>query len=104
MLPEHLKAPQVSRYAGLDVRLCQSGTSINRPARLSKVGNAYLRAALYMPAMSAIQHDQRAKAFYDAGGSRQKEDAGAMRCHAQVPDRTLGLLQLLHAVRFEQAL
>lgn len=78
VLPEHLKAPQVSRYAGLDVRLCQSGTSINRPARLSKAGNAYLRAALYMPAMSAIQHDQRAKAFYDALVARGKKKMQAL--------------------------
>ncbi|WP_020680423.1 IS110 family transposase [Marinobacterium rhizophilum] len=73
VLPQHLKAPQVSRFAGLDVRLTQSGTSVNRPARLSKAGNAYLRAALYMPAMSAVRHDPRAKAFYEALVSRGKK-------------------------------
>lgn len=73
VLPSDLKAPQVSRFAGLDVRLTQSGSSINRPARLSKAGNAYLRAALYMPAMSAAQHDPRAKAFYNALVSRGKK-------------------------------
>jgi len=73
MLPGCLKAPQVSRYAGLDIRLTQSGSSINRPARLSKAGNAYLRAALYMPAMSAVRHDPRAKAFYDALVARGKK-------------------------------
>jgi hypothetical protein len=35
-LPSDLKAAQVSRHAGLDVRLTQSGTSVNRPGRLSK--------------------------------------------------------------------
>lgn len=73
VLPQSLKASQVSRYAGLDVRLTQSGSSVNRPARLSKAGNAYLRAALYMPAMSAAQHDPRAKAFYEALVSRGKK-------------------------------
>ncbi|MFC3285729.1 IS110 family transposase, partial [Litchfieldella rifensis] len=73
VLPRELKAPQVSRYAGLDVRLTQSGTSVNRPARLSKAGNAYLRAALYMPAMCAVRHDPRAKAFYDALVARGKK-------------------------------
>lgn len=73
VLPSSLKAPQVSRFAGLDVRLTQSGTSVNRPARLSKAGNAYLRAALYMPAMSAVRHDPRAKAFYGALVSRGKK-------------------------------
>ena len=72
VLPEHLKACQVSRHAGMDVRLHQSGTSVSRPARLSKAGNAYLRAGLFMPAMSAVQHDARAKAFYDALVARGK--------------------------------
>ena len=73
VLPRDLKAPQVSRYAGLDIRLTQSGSSVNRPARLSKAGNAYLRAALYMPAMSAVRHDPRARAFYDVLVSRGKK-------------------------------
>lgn len=78
VLPRDLKAPQVSRFAGLDVRLTQSGSSVNRPARLSKTGNAYLRAALYMPAMSAIQHDPRAKAFYEALLARGKKKMQAL--------------------------
>jgi transposase len=73
VLPEHLKAAQVSRFAGLDVRLNQSGTSLNRPGRLSKAGNAYLRSALFMPAMAAVRHDPHAKAFYDALVSRGKK-------------------------------
>src|SRR3990172_9109640 len=32
LLPADLKAPQVSCHAGLDVRLTQSGSSLNRPA------------------------------------------------------------------------
>jgi transposase len=73
VLPDDMKAPQVSRFAGLDVRLTQSGSSVNRPARLNKAGNAYLRAALYMPAMSAVRSDERAKAFYDALVGRGKK-------------------------------
>lgn len=73
VLPAGLKASQVSRYAGLDVRLTQSGSSVNRPARLSKAGNAYLRAALYMPAMCAVRHDPRAKAFYETLVARGKK-------------------------------
>lgn len=78
VLPAHLKAAQVSRYAGLDVRLSQSGTSVNRPARLSKAGNAYLRAALYMPAMCAVRHDLRTKAFYDSLVARGKKKIQAL--------------------------
>lgn len=73
VLPPTMKAPQISRNAGLDVRQTQSGSSINKPARLSKAGNVYLRAALYMPAMSAVRHDVRAKAFYEALTGRGKK-------------------------------
>jgi hypothetical protein len=34
----------------------QSGTSINRITSISKIGNAVLRTALYMPAMSAMRY------------------------------------------------
>lgn len=78
VLPEEMKAPQVSRHAGLDVRLSQSGTSVDKPGRLNKAGNAYLRAALYMPAMIAIQHEPRAKAFYDALVARGKKRLQAL--------------------------
>ena len=40
-------------YAGLDPRQHQSGSSVRGKPRLSKVGHARLRKALYMPAMVA---------------------------------------------------
>ncbi len=73
VLPRDLKAPQVSRHAGLDVRIVQSGTSVHKAPRLSKAGNAYLRSALYMPALSASAHDPRAHAFYVALQGRGKK-------------------------------
>ena len=48
---------EVVAYAGLNPRLHRSGTSINRITRISKIGNAVLRAALYMPAMSAMRYN-----------------------------------------------
>jgi len=77
-LPEDLKANQVSRHSGLDVRLHESGSSVHRPGRLSKAGNAYLRAALYMPAMVAIVRDPYAKAFYEALIARGKKKIQAL--------------------------
>ncbi len=47
----------VAAYAGLNPQHHQSGTSVNRPTRLSKVGNAVLRTALFMPAMAAMRHN-----------------------------------------------
>ncbi len=78
VLPDNMKAPQVSRYAGLDVRVTQSGTSIHKPGRLSKSGNTYLRSALFMPAMIAIQYEPRAKAFYDTLVGRGKKKIQAI--------------------------
>lgn len=77
-LPEMLKSSQVSRYAGLDVRQTQSGTSVDKPGRLGKTGNAYLRAAMYMPAMTAIRHDPYAKGFYETLLSRGKKKMQAI--------------------------
>jgi hypothetical protein len=41
---------------------------------LSKTGNAYLRAALYMLALSAVCHDPNAKAFYEALQKREEKN------------------------------
>ena len=78
VLPRELKSPQVSRYAGLDVRLCQSGSSVSKPGRLSKAGNAYLRSAFFMPALSAVRHDPNAKAFYESLQQRGKKKIQAL--------------------------
>ena len=47
----------VVAYAGLNPRQHQSGTSVERATRISKIGNAVLRAALYMPALSAMRYN-----------------------------------------------
>ena len=73
ILPTDMKAKQVSRYAGLDVKLTQSGTSVKGASRISKAGNSHLRAALFMPAMAAVRHDENAKAFKDALVGRGKK-------------------------------
>jgi len=73
ILPKEMKAKQVSRYAGLDIKLTQSGTSVNGVSRISKAGNVHLRSALFMPAMSAVQHDENAKAFRDVLVGRGKK-------------------------------
>jgi transposase len=65
VLPDDLAAPQWVAQAGLDPRPYESGSSIHRPRRITKVGNRHLRAALYMPALVAIQHDPNVRAFYN---------------------------------------
>ena len=56
-------ARQFAAFAGLSVRLHESGTSVRGKPRLSKVGHAPLRRALYMPAMVALYRTAWGRAF-----------------------------------------
>ena len=49
------RSSEVVAYAGLNPSHHRSGTSIDRPTRISKIGNAGLRSALYMPALAAMR-------------------------------------------------
>jgi transposase len=64
LLPKGLTHKQWVRYAGLDPRAFDSGKSVHKAPRLSKAGNRQIRQALYMPALSAKQHDPYVKAFF----------------------------------------
>jgi transposase len=77
-LPQDMKARACVAHAGLDVRQHESGTSVSKPGRLTKHGNRHLRRALYMPAMSAIQRDPHAKAFYERLQQRGKKPKQAL--------------------------
>lgn len=73
VMPREMNSRECSSHAGLDVRLHESGSSIHRPARISKHGNKYLRRALYMPSLSAVTHDPHASAFRDRLVARGKK-------------------------------
>lgn len=64
VLPEDMKGSQWVAHAGLDPRPRESGTSLNKPRRITKTGNRYLRHALYMPALVAIRQSAEVKGFY----------------------------------------
>jgi transposase len=55
---------QVASYAGLDVEFKESGKYKGR-TRISKKGNARIRQCLYMPALTATQHDQNIRSLYE---------------------------------------
>lgn len=69
---------EIVAYAGLDPREFQSGTSVQQPPRISKMGNARLRAVLYMVALSAIRHDRGARLFYARLVARGKKRMQAL--------------------------
>ncbi len=64
-LPKDMTTRQWVAHAGLDPRQHQSGTSVHKPARISKTGNAHLRRALFLPAMVASRWEPNVKAFYE---------------------------------------
>jgi transposase len=71
VLPADMTPRQWVAHAGLDPRALDSGTSLHKPARISKKGNRHLRAALYMPALVAVREEPHVHRFYQrrlAGG------------------------------------
>lgn len=77
-LPAEMNARACVAHAGLDVRQHQSGTSVDKPGRITKHGNRHLRRALYMPALFAISHDPHAKAFYERLKAKGKKPLQAL--------------------------
>lgn len=73
VLPKDMTAKQWTAYAGLDPREYESGSSVRRPARISKVGSVHLRRALYMPALVASTYEPRVQAFYEELLARGKK-------------------------------
>lgn len=63
---------QIVAHAGVDPRHHESGT-LERPTRISKVGNARIRGILYMTALTAIRHERGAQLFYGRLVSRGKK-------------------------------
>jgi transposase len=55
---------QLTSYAGLDVKIAESGTWKGK-SRISKCGNRHIRKILYMSSLSNTQHDKRNKQFYE---------------------------------------
>ena len=74
-------ARQAVAFAGLDPRQHESGSSVKGKPRLSKIGHAFLRKALYMPAMVTLYKTAWGKRFRErlaASGKPPKLIIGAM--------------------------
>jgi transposase len=64
LLPPDLSHREWVKFAGLDPKSFDSGKSVHKRTRISKAGNRHIRAALYMPALSAKQHDPHVNAYF----------------------------------------
>lgn len=76
-------AGQCAAFLGLVPVQHESGSSVHGPARLSKAGDATMRAKLYMAAVVAIQHNPDIKRHYQRllknGKSKMAALGAAMR-------------------------
>jgi transposase len=68
-ITQYESARQVAAYAGLVPRERRSGSSVRGRTRLSKIGNARLRKALYFPAITAL----RCSPFFQAWAKGLRE-------------------------------
>jgi transposase len=78
VLDPTMNLKQIVAYAGLDPRCHESGTSVKKPPRISKTGNARLRAILFMNALSAVRHDRGARLFFARLVARGKKKMQAL--------------------------
>jgi len=73
-------APTLAAFVGLTPRQKESGSSIRGRSRLSKMGSARIRKALYWPAITAMRHNAAVKALRTrllARGKDQRAIRGA---------------------------
>lgn len=77
-LPADMSGRQWVAHAGLDPRHHDSGTSVHKPARISRAGNKYLRSALFFPAMVASRYEPNVRAFYEKLQKRGKTKMQAL--------------------------
>lgn len=89
LLAPGLSVRQWVAHSGLDPAHHESGSSVRKPARISRAGNRYLRRALYMPALVAVRHDPHLNAFYQTLLARHKAKLQALIAVAR---------KMLHAI------
>lgn len=89
LLAPDLKARQWVARSGLDPVHEDSGSSVHKPAHISRAGSRHLRRALFMPALAAVRCDPHLKAFYETLLARHKSKLQALIAVAR---------KMLHAI------
>lgn len=64
-LREFENEKQLAKFVGVCATQCESGSSIKKRGSISKTGDPYLRALLYMGARSAKRYNQPCKLLYE---------------------------------------
>ncbi|UCH13578.1 MAG: IS110 family transposase [Bacteroidales bacterium] len=82
---------QLTSFAGLDVRIAESGKWKGK-SRISKKGNSHIRKALYFPTFTKIQFDIQTKQYYERLKTKK---AKPMIAAVAVQRKLLGLIYTL---------
>ena len=82
---------QLTSFAGMDVKLAESGKWKGK-SKISKKGNSHIRKALYMSAFSKIQNDEATRNCYQE--LKQKKGKGMIAAVA-IQRKLLGLIYTL---------
>lgn len=89
LLSDGISVRQLVAMAGIDPAHRISGSSMHRPAKISRAGNRHLRRTLYLAALVASRHDPHMTAFYRDLLARHKAKKQALIAVAR---------KLLHAI------
>jgi transposase len=95
VLEHTMKPDEVVAHAGLDPRPYQSGT-LDGARRTSKIGNARLRGAMFMPSLVAAQTNAPVREWYDGLVARGKPKFVALTAVAR---RLLRAVWIIYTTR-----
>jgi transposase len=83
---------QLVCYAGYDIIVKDSGTSVKSKPRISHKGNKYIRKALFFPALTAVKYNTHLQNFYNRLLEKKHIK---MKCYVAVQRKLLVLIYTL---------
>lgn len=91
-ISEYTNGKQLVKLAGLDVRLYESGSSIRKGPRISRIGSAYLRQWIYYLSMRLVAHEPRFKEYFTKYKERRPGKGSGLRALTSVSDKLLRII------------
>jgi len=93
-------ARQLAAWMGVTPKHYESGTSVKRYTPISKMGSTHLRCALFMPSLSAMQHNPVIKTFAERLlGNGKARKAVVIACMRKLVHQIYAILK--HGVPFD---
>lgn len=91
-ITEYTNGKQLVKLAGLDVRLYESGSSILRRPRVSRIGSAYLRQWIFFLALRLVAHDPGFRNQFEKLKNRSPGKGSGLRALTSVCDKLLRII------------